>query len=106
QEEPVIATPMVPDAPPAVELAAEPCFVFRPNSRATRFVWKIDSEGRFNEVSHEFAQAVGPHAYDIIGSAFGDVAALFNLDPDGRLLGLIRATVDHAAVAIGLRMSG
>ncbi|MBY5805086.1 PAS domain S-box protein [Rhizobium leguminosarum] len=85
QEEPVIATPMVPDAPPAVELAAEPGFVFRPNSRATRFVWKIDAEGRFNEVSHEFAQAVGPHASDIIGSAFGDVAALFNLDPDGKL---------------------
>ncbi|TAU08674.1 PAS domain S-box protein [Rhizobium ruizarguesonis] len=84
-EEPVIATPMVPDAPPAVELAAEPGFVFRPNSRATRFVWKIDAEGRFNEVSHEFAQAVGPHASDIIGSAFGDVAALFNLDPDGKL---------------------
>ncbi|WP_392710073.1 ATP-binding protein [Rhizobium ruizarguesonis] len=84
-EEPVIAGPVVPDASPAVELAAEPGFVFRPNSRATRFVWKIDAEGRFNEVSHEFAQAVGPHASDIIGSAFGDVAALFNLDPDGKL---------------------
>ncbi|MBY5438663.1 PAS domain-containing sensor histidine kinase [Rhizobium leguminosarum] len=84
-EEPVIATAEVPDARPAVELAAEPGFVFRPNSRATRFVWKIDAEGRFNEVSHEFAEAVGPHASDIIGSAFGDVAALFNLDPDGKL---------------------
>lgn len=84
-EEPVIATAVVPDARPAVELAAEPGFVFRPNSRATRFVWKIDAEGRFNEVSHEFAEAVGPHASDIIGSAFGDVAALFNLDPDGKL---------------------
>ncbi|MGM4878573.1 ATP-binding protein [Rhizobium leguminosarum] len=82
QEEPVIATPVVTDLPP---LAAEPGFVFRPNSRATRFVWKIDAEGRFNEVSHEFAEAVGPHASDIIGSAFGDVAALFNLDPDGKL---------------------
>ncbi|UIJ80529.1 ATP-binding protein [Rhizobium beringeri] len=81
-EEPVIATPVVTDLPP---LAAEPGFVFRPNSRATRFVWKIDAEGRFNEVSHEFAEAVGPHASDIIGSAFGDVAALFNLDPDGKL---------------------
>ncbi len=81
-EEPVIATPVVADLPP---LAAEPGFVFRPNSRATRFVWKIDAEGRFNEVSREFAEAVGPHASDIIGSAFGDVAALFNLDPDGKL---------------------
>ncbi|MGR9244644.1 ATP-binding protein [Rhizobium leguminosarum] len=84
-QEPVIATPVVADVPPAPELAAEPGFVFRPNSRATRFVWKIDAEGRFNEVSHEFAEAVGPHASDIIGSAFGDVAALFNLDPDGKL---------------------
>ncbi|MBX5159573.1 PAS domain S-box protein [Rhizobium sp. NZLR8] len=82
-EEPVIAMPVAPS--PVPELAAEPGFVFRPNSRATRFVWKIDAEGRFNEVSHEFADAVGPHASDIIGSAFGDVAALFNLDPDGKL---------------------
>ncbi|MBN9981786.1 PAS domain S-box protein [Rhizobium laguerreae] len=84
-EEPAIAPSLVPDTPPAPELAAEPGFVFRPNSRATRFVWKIDAEGRFTEVSHEFAEAVGPHASDIIGSAFGDVAALFNLDPDGKL---------------------
>ncbi|MBY5348804.1 ATP-binding protein [Rhizobium leguminosarum] len=84
-EEPVMATAVVSHVRPAVELAAEPGFVFRPNSRATRFVWKIDAEGRFNEVSHEFAEAVGPHASDIIGSAFGDVAALFNLDPDGKL---------------------
>ncbi|NKM96543.1 ATP-binding protein [Rhizobium leguminosarum] len=84
-EEPAIATRVVPDTTPAPQLEAEPAFVFRPNSRATRFVWKIDAEGRFTEVSHEFAEAVGPHASDIIGSAFGDVAALFNLDPDGKL---------------------
>ncbi|EJC82633.1 PAS domain S-box [Rhizobium leguminosarum bv. trifolii WSM2297] len=82
-EEPALAPPLVADASPAPEL--EPGFVFRPNSRATRFVWKIDAEGRFNEVSHEFAEAVGPHASDIIGSAFSDIAALFNLDPEGKL---------------------
>ncbi|MDM9626454.1 PAS domain-containing sensor histidine kinase [Rhizobium sp. S152] len=60
-------------------------FVFRPNSRATRFVWKIDAEGRFSEVSGEFAEAVGPHASNIIGVGFGDIAALFNLDPDGKI---------------------
>ncbi|MBX5200809.1 ATP-binding protein [Rhizobium sp. NZLR1] len=84
-EEPAIAPPIAADASSHPELAAAPGFVFRPNSRATRFVWKIDAEGRFNEVSHEFAEAVGPHASEIIGSAFGDVAALFNLDPDGKL---------------------
>ncbi|MBX4976475.1 PAS domain S-box protein [Rhizobium lentis] len=85
QEEPAIATNPASDAPPAPVLAPEPGFVFRPNSRATRFVWKIDAEGRFNEVSHEFAEAVGPHASAIIGSAFSDIAALFNLDPDGKI---------------------
>ncbi|RUM07238.1 PAS domain-containing sensor histidine kinase [Rhizobium chutanense] len=84
-EDPTIAPTFVPEAPPAPALAVEPGFVFRPNSRATRFVWKIDAEGRFTEVSHEFAEAVGPHASAIIGSAFGDIAALFNLDPDGKL---------------------
>ncbi|MBB3919098.1 ATP-binding protein [Rhizobium fabae] len=84
-EEPAVTAPAAPEAAPAPQPAAEPGFVFRPNSRATRFVWKIDAEGRFNEVSHEFAEAVGPHASDIIGSAFSDIAALFNLDPDGKL---------------------
>lgn len=84
-EEPAVITPTAPETAPAPQPAAEPGFVFRPNSRATRFVWKIDAEGRFNEVSHEFAEAVGPHASDVIGSAFGDIAALFNLDPDGKL---------------------
>lgn len=76
------AAPVVPEAP---ESAPKSSFVFRPNSRATRFVWKIDAEGRFSEVSHEFAEAVGPHASNIIGSAFSDVAALFNLDPESKL---------------------
>lgn len=76
------ATPVIPEEP---ESAPKSSFVFKPNSRATRFVWKIDAEGRFSEVSHEFAEAVGPHASNIIGSAFSDVAALFNLDPESRL---------------------
>ncbi len=76
------AAPVIPEEP---ESAPKSSFVFEPNSRATRFVWKIDAEGRFSEVSHEFAEAVGPHASNIIGSAFSDVAALFNLDPESRL---------------------
>ncbi|WP_454848250.1 ATP-binding protein [Rhizobium binxianense] len=72
---------------PSSEVVADPPngFVFKPNSRATRFVWKIDAGGRFSEVSHEFAEAVGPHAANIIGTTFSDIAALFNLDPENRL---------------------
>ncbi|NLS02447.1 PAS domain S-box protein [Rhizobium sp. P32RR-XVIII] len=70
------------------EIAAPPAaegFTFRPNSRATRFVWKINADGHFSEVSAEFAAAVGPHAANIIGVAFSDIAALFNLDPEGKI---------------------
>lgn len=57
--------------------------------RAVRFVWKIDASGHFSEISKEFAEAVGPHAADIAGMAFSDLAALFNLDPDGKISELL-----------------
>ncbi|KPF41608.1 ATP-binding protein [Rhizobium sp. AAP43] len=65
-------------------------FVFERDRRAIRFVWKIDESGRFSDVSPEFAQAVGPHASDINGVAFSDLAALFSLDPDGKIGELLK----------------
>ncbi|MBW8446872.1 MAG: PAS domain S-box protein [Arenimonas sp.] len=65
-------------------------FVFSPERRATRFVWKIDADGRFCDVSGEFAEAVGPRAADINGVAFTDLAALFNLDPEGKIGELLK----------------
>ncbi|TDK35057.1 PAS domain S-box protein [Rhizobium deserti] len=64
-------------------------FTFQRDARAVRFVWKIDADGRFTEVSKEFAAAVGPHAADINGMAFADLAALFHLDPDGKIAELL-----------------
>ena len=64
-------------------------FTFQRNGRATRFVWKIDAAGRFSEVSREFADAVGPHAAQIAGEAFADVAQRFNLDPDRKIAELL-----------------
>lgn len=65
-------------------------FAFSPDRRTTRFVWKIDAEGRFCDVSGEFAEAVGPHAADINGVAFADLATRFNLDPDGKIGELLK----------------
>lgn len=90
QQETAVAAPAI--EPAAAEAAApEPAgFVFRGDGRATRFVWKIDAEGRFREVSSEFADAVGPHAADINGMAFTDLAALFHLDPEGKITELLQ----------------
>lgn len=86
------ATPAEVAAVPAAPSgeAPEGAFVFSPERRATRFVWKIDADGRFCDVSHEFAEAVGPHAADINGVAFTDLAALFNLDPEGKIGELLK----------------
>lgn len=73
----------------AVEEVDVTDFVFRRDARATRFVWKIDADGRFCEVSEEFAQTVGPHAADINGMVFSEVASLFHLDPDGKIAELL-----------------
>ncbi|AYG58157.1 ATP-binding protein [Rhizobium jaguaris] len=64
-------------------------FTFKRSGRATRFVWRIDAEGRFSEVSREFAEAVGPHATKVTGVAFADIAEHFNLDPDGKIAELL-----------------
>ncbi len=82
QDAEVVAQAEQPEPEPGARAGA---FVFNPNSRATRFVWKIDAAGRFSEVSSEFAEAVGPHAADIIGTPFTDISALFNLDPEGKI---------------------
>ncbi|WVT73860.1 PAS domain S-box protein [Sinorhizobium chiapasense] len=65
-------------------------FVFTPGGRAVRFVWKIDAEGRFSEISEEFATAVGPRAADVIGTSFTDVAARYDLDRDHKISTLLQ----------------
>ncbi|WP_242220404.1 ATP-binding protein [Shinella zoogloeoides] len=72
------------------EAAVQPGFAFNPQGRPIRFVWKIDAEGCFSEISDEFSAAVGPHAAAISGERFTDVARRFDLDPDGRIGDLLR----------------
>ncbi len=80
------------DASPLAEAdtAGEPTFAFVPGTRASRFVWKIDAEGRFSDVSPEFALAVGPLAAGISGQSFAELAARYHLDPEGRIADLLK----------------
>nr|WP_099864076.1 PAS domain-containing sensor histidine kinase [Pararhizobium haloflavum] len=76
-------------APAGTEPRSAP-FAFDPGGRPVRFVWKIDQQGRFSEISPEFAAAVGPNAADVIGRTFDELARVFNLDPDGVIGELLR----------------
>ncbi|WP_041413807.1 PAS domain S-box protein [Sinorhizobium fredii] len=67
------------------DTAAASGFTFTPGSRAVRFVWKIDAEGRFSEISEEFASAVGPKSADVVGTTFAALADRYDLDPDHKI---------------------
>ncbi len=88
-ETPPPETHVNPETHADIENSPAEGFSFKRNGRATRFVWKIDAAGHFSEVSREFADAVGPHAAQIAGTAFADVARRFNLDPDGKIAELL-----------------
>jgi PAS domain S-box-containing protein len=72
--------------PSASESAA---FQYRPSDTSARFVWKVDAQANFSEISPEFAAAVGPVSADVIGKSFRDVAAKYDFDADGEIAGLL-----------------
>ncbi|MCF7670813.1 PAS domain S-box protein [Bacillus subtilis] len=66
-------------AEPAVEEAAP-----------ARFIWKVDADSVFTEISPEFAEIVGKNAADIIGRKFSDVGQVFGFDNDGVITALLK----------------
>ncbi len=80
----------LPKLSPSTPIAEDDTFVFNPQQRPSRFVWKIDADGVFSEISAEFANAVGPNAADVEGRKFTDVAQVFNIDADHTISDLLR----------------
>ena len=81
-----------PESAPENQTSESPAvegFHFDRRARPVRFVWKLDANGAFAEVSDEFARTVGPHSGDIVGQSFRDLAALFDLDPEQQIVGLL-----------------
>ncbi len=66
-----------------------PGFSFNPAGRPVRFVWKIDADGRFSEVSDEFAATVGPRSGEVNGLSFRQLAERYHLDPNGKIVELL-----------------
>lgn len=91
--EPTAPVEMVKDekavaGPSASEQTSE-TFQYRPGEASARFVWKVDAQANFSEISPEFSAAVGPVSADIIGKSFREVAAKYGFDADGEIAGLL-----------------
>ena len=67
------------------ELAAE-------RRHPLRFVWQMDTEGRFVVGSEEFVELMGPRTTAAFGRMWHEIAADLQLDPDGQI---VRAVATH-----------
>jgi PAS domain S-box-containing protein len=56
-----------------------------PRRHPLRFVWQMDSDGRFTLDSDEFARLIGPQSAAMVGRLWSDIAEAFGLDPEGRV---------------------
>ncbi|MCO4318715.1 PAS domain S-box protein [Phyllobacterium sp. 21LDTY02-6] len=59
------------------------------NEPTARFVWKVDANGAFTEISPEFARAVGPAAADVIGKTFREICMLHAIEDKERVAELL-----------------
>lgn len=66
-------------------------FVFDPQKLPTRFVWHVDKDGHFTDVSPELASSVGPRFGNIDGRSFSELAAEWNIDANGALRALFKS---------------
>ena len=57
-----------------------------------RFVWQMDTEGRFVVGSDEFLELMGPRTTAVFGRLWREIAADLKLDPDGQIA---RAVATH-----------
>ncbi|WP_182086836.1 histidine kinase dimerization/phospho-acceptor domain-containing protein [Aureimonas sp. ME7] len=77
------------EAPPPAPTISGP-FHAKLDAEPVRFVWQIDADTCFSHLSPEFAAAVGPHAADVIGRSFADVARVFGFDENGEIERLLQ----------------
>ena len=59
-----------------------------PNTRRhpLRFLWQMDADGRFSLGSDEFIRLIGVRTAASFGRLWSEIAEVFGLDPDGRVL--------------------
>ncbi|MBO0661575.1 ATP-binding protein [Jiella sp. MQZ9-1] len=65
-------------------------FAPRLDAEPVRFVWRIDSDGRFRSLSPEFSEAVGPISAAIVDRSIDEVAHAYGFDADGALRRLLK----------------
>jgi|GEM_PF-1416455 len=66
-------------------------FTFDPQILPLHFGWRVDAEGRFEEVSSELKQVVGATYADILGKSFAQLAQDWDMDRESTLRTLFKS---------------
>jgi PAS domain S-box-containing protein len=107
--EPIAIEAPIPDAiapPPATAppWLDEPA----PNTRRNplRFMWQIDAESRFSLGSDEFTRLIGARTAAGFGRLWSEIAEVFGLDPDGRVLKAIATRDTWSGITLNWPVDG
>ena len=85
-------------SPAATDRTVTPLAAPAPRKMPLRFTWRTDADGRFEIQSDEFAGLIGPRVAANFGRPWGEIAAQFDLDPQGR----IATAMDTKATLTGI----
>jgi hypothetical protein len=79
-----------------------------PNTRRhpLRFMWQMDAEGRFSLGSDEFTRLIGVHAAAGFGRLWSEIAEVFGLDPDGRVLKAVATRDTWSGITLNWPVDG
>jgi PAS domain S-box-containing protein len=71
-----------------------------------RFMWQMDAEGRFALGSDEFTRLIGARTAAGFGRLWSEIAELFGLDPDGRVLKAVATRDTWSGITLNWPVDG
>jgi PAS domain S-box-containing protein len=71
-----------------------------------RFMWQMDAEGRFSLGSDEFTRLIGARTASGFGRLWSEIAEVFGLDPEGRVLKALATRDTWSGIALDWPVDG
>jgi PAS domain S-box-containing protein len=71
-----------------------------------RFMWQMDAEGRFSLGTDEFTRLIGARTASGFGRLWSEIAEIFDLDPEGRVLKAVATRDTWSGIALDWPVDG
>jgi PAS domain S-box-containing protein len=94
---------------PAASAASAPSWLDQPahpRRHPLRFMWQMDAEGRFLLGSDEFTRLIGARTASGFGRLWSEIAEVFGLDPEGRVLQAVATRDTWSGIALNWPVDG